>query len=42
VINPIEEKLETTRELNRFESNISNSRAMILMEYAYGVDIDDE
>lgn len=42
VINPIEEKLETTRELNRFESNITNSSAMILMEYAYGVDIDDE
>ncbi|MFT4712056.1 MAG: multidrug efflux pump subunit AcrB [Candidatus Azotimanducaceae bacterium] len=42
VINPIEERLETTRNLNRFEANISNSHAMILMEYSYGVDIDDE
>ncbi len=42
VINPVEEKLETTRELNRFETSISNSRANILMEYSHGVDIDDE
>ena len=42
VINPIEEKLETTRNLNRFESAISNSTASILIEYSYGVDIDDE
>ena len=27
VINPVEEKLETTRELNRFETSISNSRS---------------
>ncbi len=42
VINPIEERLESTRNLNRFESTISNSHAMILMEFGYGVDIDDE
>jgi multidrug efflux pump subunit AcrB len=42
VINPLEEKLETTRNLNRFETTISNSSAFILMEYDYGVDIDDE
>lgn len=42
VINPVEEKLETTRDLNRFETAISNSRANILMEYSHGVDIDDE
>jgi multidrug efflux pump subunit AcrB len=42
VINPIEERLETTRNLNRIESSISNSRATILMEYDHGVDIDDE
>ncbi|MBQ76159.1 MAG: hypothetical protein CMQ20_14225 [Gammaproteobacteria bacterium] len=42
VINPIEERLETTRNLNRFEANISNSHAMIMMEYDHGVDIDDE
>ncbi len=42
VINPVEEKLETTRDLNRFEANISNSRASIMMEYSHGVDIDDE
>ena len=42
VINPIEEKLETTRNLNRFETRISNSHASIMMEYAHNVDIDDE
>lgn len=42
VINPIEEKLETTRNLNRFQTVISNSRASIMMEYSHGVDIDDE
>ena len=42
VINPIEEKLETTRNLNRFQTVISNSRASIMMEYDHGVDIDDE
>ncbi len=42
VINPIEEKLETTRKLNRFETTISNSRATIMMEYEHDVDIDDE
>lgn len=42
VINPVEEKLETTRNLNRFETSISNSHATIMMEFSYGVDIDDE
>lgn len=42
VINPVEEKLETTRNLNRFDTTISNSQAMILVEFAHGVDIDDE
>ncbi len=42
VVNPIEEKLETTRKLNRFETTMTNSRATILMEYDHGVDIDDE
>jgi multidrug efflux pump subunit AcrB len=42
VINTIEERLETTRNLNRFNTNISNSRASIMVEYSHGVDIDDE
>lgn len=42
VINTIEERLETTRNLNRFDTNISNSHATIMMEYNHGVDIDDE
>ena len=42
VINIVEERLETTRNLNRFDTSISNSHASILMEYKHGVDIDDE
>jgi multidrug efflux pump subunit AcrB len=42
VINVVEERLETTRNLNRFQTTISNSHALIMMEYNYRVDIDDE
>ncbi len=42
VINLVEERLETTRNLNRFQTTISNSHALIMMEYNYRVDIDDE
>ena len=42
VINTIEERLETTRNLNRFDTNISNSHATMMIEYSHGVDIDDE
>ena len=41
VSSPIDVKPEKTRELNRFESNITNSSALIPIEYACGVDTED-
>lgn len=42
VINTIEEKLQNTRNLDKFESSIYNSFASILIQYDYGIDVDDE
>ncbi len=42
VVNTIEEKLQNTRNLDKFESSIYNSFASILIQYDYGIDIDDE
>ena len=42
VINEIEERLENTRNLNKFTTKIQNSTASLMIEYDYGVDIDDE
>lgn len=42
VVNIIEDKLQNTRKLDTFETNIYNSYASIMIRYDYGVDIDDE
>ena len=42
VVQQIEDKLEGTRNLNKFTTNIRNSVASITLEYRYGVDVDDE
>jgi multidrug efflux pump subunit AcrB len=42
VVQEIEDKLEGTRKLRKFTTNIRNSVASIMLEYAYGIDIDDE
>lgn len=42
VISVIEEKLQNTRNLDSFKTNIFNSYASITIQYDYGVDIDDE
>ncbi len=42
VVAEIEEKLESTRRLKKFDAKIRNSVASITMEYQLGVDIDDE
>lgn len=42
IINPIEDKLQNTRNLDEFTSNVYNSFALVNIGYDYGVDIDDE
>lgn len=42
VVSVIEEKLQNTRNLESFETDIYNSYASIQIQYDYGVDIDDE
>jgi multidrug efflux pump subunit AcrB len=42
VVTKIEDKLESTRLLKKFDSKIRNSVASITMEYQLGIDIDDE
>jgi multidrug efflux pump subunit AcrB len=42
VISVIEDKLQNTRNLDSFKTNIYNSYASITIQYDYGVDIDDE
>ncbi len=42
VVNEIEDKLESTRQLKKFDAKIRNSVASITMEYHLGVDIDNE
>lgn len=41
VVDPIEDKLQSTRDLDEFISWIYNSRAIIEITYEYGIDIDD-
>lgn len=41
VVGPIEDKLQSTRDLDEFTSWIYNSRAIIEISYDYGIDIDD-
>lgn len=42
VVDLIEDKLQSTRDLEDFDSFIYSSRAFITIQFEYGVDIDDE